>query len=119
MKQVTDLGAIEAAVDAIIAANPDKVAQALGQAFDARMVRRTGDETDRRQGQSASRQRAAEGETRHLNALRISRSNCAESRFEALQSLARERFGAFFFVSHKKIFEACLTLRAKALKPVR
>ncbi|QXX73575.1 Asp-tRNA(Asn)/Glu-tRNA(Gln) amidotransferase subunit GatB [Methylovirgula sp. HY1] len=28
MKQVTDLGAIEAAVDAIIAANPDKVAQA-------------------------------------------------------------------------------------------
>ncbi|MBD5634238.1 MAG: Asp-tRNA(Asn)/Glu-tRNA(Gln) amidotransferase GatCAB subunit B, partial [Candidatus Eremiobacteraeota bacterium] len=28
MKQVTDTGAIEAAVDAIIAANPDKVAQA-------------------------------------------------------------------------------------------
>ncbi len=31
MKQVTDLGAIEAAVDAIIAANPDKVAQALAK----------------------------------------------------------------------------------------
>ena len=28
MKQVTDLGAIESAVDDIIAANPDKVAQA-------------------------------------------------------------------------------------------
>ena len=28
MKQVTDTGAIEAAVDAMIAANPDKVAQA-------------------------------------------------------------------------------------------
>jgi aspartyl-tRNA(Asn)/glutamyl-tRNA(Gln) amidotransferase subunit B len=28
LKQVTDTGAIEAAVDAIIAANPDKVAQA-------------------------------------------------------------------------------------------
>ena len=28
MKQVTDTGAIEAAVDAIIAGNPDKVAQA-------------------------------------------------------------------------------------------
>jgi aspartyl-tRNA(Asn)/glutamyl-tRNA(Gln) amidotransferase subunit B len=28
MKQVTDTGAIEAAVDAIIAANPDKVEQA-------------------------------------------------------------------------------------------
>jgi aspartyl-tRNA(Asn)/glutamyl-tRNA(Gln) amidotransferase subunit B len=31
MKQVTDLGAIEAAVDQIIAANPDKVAQALAK----------------------------------------------------------------------------------------
>jgi aspartyl-tRNA(Asn)/glutamyl-tRNA(Gln) amidotransferase subunit B len=31
MKQVTDTGAIEAAVDAIIAANPDKVAQAKGK----------------------------------------------------------------------------------------
>ena len=31
MKQVTDTGAIEAAVDAIIAANPDKVAQALAK----------------------------------------------------------------------------------------
>ncbi|HEY5225290.1 MAG TPA: Asp-tRNA(Asn)/Glu-tRNA(Gln) amidotransferase GatCAB subunit B, partial [Methylovirgula sp.] len=31
MKQVTDLGAIETAVDAIIAANPDKVAQALAK----------------------------------------------------------------------------------------
>jgi aspartyl-tRNA(Asn)/glutamyl-tRNA(Gln) amidotransferase subunit B len=31
MKQVTDLGAIEAAVNAIIAANPDKVAQALAK----------------------------------------------------------------------------------------
>jgi aspartyl-tRNA(Asn)/glutamyl-tRNA(Gln) amidotransferase subunit B len=28
LKQVTDMGAIETAVDAIIAANPDKVAQA-------------------------------------------------------------------------------------------
>jgi aspartyl-tRNA(Asn)/glutamyl-tRNA(Gln) amidotransferase subunit B len=28
LKQVTDTGAIEAAVDAVIAANPDKVAQA-------------------------------------------------------------------------------------------
>ncbi len=32
MKQVTDLGAIEKVVDDIIAANPDKVAQAQGQA---------------------------------------------------------------------------------------
>ena len=31
MKQVTDLGAIEVAVDQIIADNPDKVAQALAK----------------------------------------------------------------------------------------
>ena len=31
MKQVTDTGAIEAAVDAIIAANPDKVAQVIAK----------------------------------------------------------------------------------------
>ena len=32
MKQVTDTGAIEKAVDEVIAANPDKVEQAQGQA---------------------------------------------------------------------------------------
>ena len=31
MRQVTDAGAIESAVDAIIAANPDKVAQAMAK----------------------------------------------------------------------------------------
>ena len=31
LKQVTDTGAIESAVDAIIAANPDKVAQAIAK----------------------------------------------------------------------------------------
>ena len=76
MKQVTDLGAIEAAVDAIIANNPDKVAQAqakpsmlgwfVGQVMKA----------DRRQGQSAGRQRPAEVETRHLMNFRITR-RCA------------------------------------------
>jgi aspartyl-tRNA(Asn)/glutamyl-tRNA(Gln) amidotransferase subunit B len=57
MKQVTDTGAIEKAVDEIIAANPDKVEQAkakptmlgwfVGQVMKA----------DRRQGQSAGRER--------------------------------------------------------------
>ena len=32
LRQVTDTGAIEAAVDAVVAANPEKVAQARGQA---------------------------------------------------------------------------------------
>ena len=67
MKQVTDTGAIEKAVDEIIAANPDKVEQAQGQADHARLVRRPGDEGDRRQGQSAGGERASESETRHLS----------------------------------------------------
>ncbi len=67
MKQVTDLGAIEKVVDDIIAANPDKVAQAKAEAATRRLVRRPGDEAVRRQGQSASGQRSAEGEARHLS----------------------------------------------------
>ncbi len=63
MKQVTDPGAIEKAVDEIIAANPDKVAQAKAKPAAARLVRRSGDEVIRRQGQSASGQRSPEGET--------------------------------------------------------
>ena len=68
MKQVTDTGAIEKVVDEIIAANPDKVAQAQGQAAAARLVRRPGDEGVRRQGQPAGGQRSAEGEARALTA---------------------------------------------------
>ena len=64
LKQVTDTGAIEKAVDEIIAANPDKVEQAQGEADAARLVRRPGDEGDRRQGQPAGGERAAEGEAR-------------------------------------------------------
>jgi aspartyl-tRNA(Asn)/glutamyl-tRNA(Gln) amidotransferase subunit B len=57
MKQVTDTGAIEKAVDEIIAANPDKVEQALAKPTLHRLVRRPGDEVDRRQGQSAGGER--------------------------------------------------------------
>ncbi len=64
LRQVTDTGAIEAAVDAVMAANPDKVAQARGQAVAGRLVRRPGDEGDRRQGQSAGGECAGEGEAR-------------------------------------------------------
>ena len=51
LKQVTDTGAIEKAVDEVIAANPDKVAAGAGQARHARLVRRPGHEGHRRQGQ--------------------------------------------------------------------
>ena len=72
MKQVTDTGAIEAAVDEIIAKNPDKVQQAkekptlpgwfVGQTMKA----------NRRQGQPVGRERIAEGEAR--NRIRLGRS---------------------------------------------
>ena len=65
LRQVTDTGAIEAAVDAVIAANPDKVAQARAKPSLGRMVRGPGDEGHRRQGQSAGGERAGEGEARH------------------------------------------------------
>ena len=70
MKQVTDLGAIEKVVDDIIAANPDKVAQAKAKPAADRLVRRPGHEVIRRQGQSASRQRAAQVQTRSLKSAR-------------------------------------------------
>ena len=60
LKQVTDTGAIEKAVDAVIAANPDKVADAKSNTEgDVWLVRRAGHESDRRQGQPSGYQRAA------------------------------------------------------------
>ena len=64
MKQVTDLSAIERVVDEIIA-TLDKVEQV--KASRARgLVRRSGDESVRRQGQSESRERSAQGQARPL-----------------------------------------------------
>ncbi len=65
MKQVTDTGAIEKAVDEIIAANPDQVDQGQSQADACRLVRRPGDEVDRWQGQSAGRAGSRQGQARH------------------------------------------------------
>ena len=66
MKQVTDMGAIEKVVDEIVAKNPDKVADAENQPEGARLVRRTGDEGLRRQGQPAVGERAAQEQARTL-----------------------------------------------------
>ncbi len=65
MKQVTDTGAIEKAIDAIIAANPDKVEQAKAKPtllgwFVGQTMKATG-----RQGQSAGRQRPPADEARN------------------------------------------------------
>ena len=64
MKQVTDTGAIEKAVDAVIAANPDKVEEVKTKPKLARMVRRSGDEVDRRKSKSRRRQRDPQDATR-------------------------------------------------------
>ena len=55
LKQVTDTGAIEKAVDAVDRRQPRQGRAGQGQARDARLVRRPGDESDRRQGQSRRR----------------------------------------------------------------
>ena len=64
LRQVTDTGEIEAAVDAVVAANPDKVAQALAKPSLAGWFVGPGDEGDGRQGQSAGGECAGEGEAR-------------------------------------------------------
>ena len=87
LKQVTDAGAIERAVDAIIAANPDKVAQAIAKPTLHRLVRRPGDEIDRRQGQSAGRQRHAEAQARDaVKANSMKRESC-----DSRDSISNER----------------------------
>ncbi len=63
LKQTSDTGAIDAAVDGVLAANADKVAEYKGrQGSPVRLLRRAGDEGDAGQGQSQDRQRSAEGE---------------------------------------------------------
>jgi aspartyl-tRNA(Asn)/glutamyl-tRNA(Gln) amidotransferase subunit B len=65
MKQVTDTGAIEKAVDEIIAANPGQGRAGKRQADHGWLVRRPGDEGDRRQGQPAGCQRPRQGQAGH------------------------------------------------------
>ncbi len=70
MKQVTDTGAIETAIDEIIAKNPDKVAQAKEKPT-CSVVRRPDHEGDRRQGEPRRGERAAEEQARdRVNATR-------------------------------------------------
>ena len=70
LRQVSDTGAIEAAVDAALAANPAQVAQYAHQPEGARLLCRPGHEGDRRQGQPRARQRdaAQEAERGTVNA---------------------------------------------------
>ena len=108
MKQVTDMGAIEKVVDEIIAKNPDKVARRENQSEGDRLVRRTGDEGLRRQGQPAGGERTAQEQARalmHCTRRRVERRRricpCASSKRFALtcrdasaQAPRRESVGA-------------------------
>ncbi len=64
MKQVTDTGAIEARGRRDHRRQPGQGRAGEGQAVDARLVRRSGDESFRRQGQPAGRERDPEEEAR-------------------------------------------------------
>ena len=66
MKQVTDLGAIEKVVDEIVAKQSRQGRRGQDQPEGDRLVRRTGDEGVRRQGQPAGGERAAEEQARTL-----------------------------------------------------
>jgi aspartyl-tRNA(Asn)/glutamyl-tRNA(Gln) amidotransferase subunit B len=61
MRQVTDTGAIEAAVDAVIAANPDQVEKATREPQARGLVRGAGDEGHGRQGEPEGGQRSGDG----------------------------------------------------------
>jgi hypothetical protein len=65
MRQVTDLGAIEAAVDQVIAANPGQGRPSPGQAGPRGMVRGAGDEVDGGQGEPPGSKRARAQKDRH------------------------------------------------------
>ena len=84
---MTDTGAIEAAVDAVVAANPDKAEQAKAKPgmlgwFVGQVMK-----SDRRQGQSAGRQRRVEDATRPSSSPRIDSLRFA--RFAANRSARR------------------------------
>ncbi len=68
LRQVTDTGAIDAAVDAVDRRQSRQGRAGQGEARHARLVRRPGDEGDGRQGQSAGGQRRVEDATRTLSA---------------------------------------------------
>ncbi len=65
LRQVTDTGAIDEAVDRILAANPDKVAEyQIGQGQAVRVLRWPDHEGDGREGQSGADQRNFEAKAR-------------------------------------------------------
>ena len=67
LKQITDTGAIEKAIDEVMAKNPGPARRLpLGQGQAVRLLRRPGHEGHRRQGQSRAAQRAAEEEAGRL-----------------------------------------------------
>ena len=88
LRQVTDAGAIERAVEAVDRRQSRQGRAGEGQARHARLVRRPGDESDRRQGQSASCQRRLESA---LGALEARAANRSRRLIRANRVAARSR----------------------------
>ena len=89
MKQVTDLGAIEKVVDEIVAANPDKAAEAKDEPKTRRLVRRAGDEGVRRQGQSAGGERSPQAQARRLRHGPFDADACSRDRSRVPDSIVQ------------------------------
>ena len=119
MKQVTDLGAIEKVVDEIVAKNPDKVARGQGQSEGDRLVRRSGDESLGRQGQSAGGERSAQEQARPLTAVHagrcvsvaMRRKVCARALETSSRATCRRRCDARRCASARR----CESLRTNSL----
>ena len=88
MKQVSDTGAIEAVVDAVIAANPDEVARYKDREHQGhRVLRRPVHEADARPGQPQGHQPASREEARRVSpAHRASQRNTPNTRARGLSS---------------------------------
>jgi len=98
LRQVTDTGAIEAAVDAALAATP--LRRAIRDKPEApRLLRRSGDEGDPGQSQPHPRQRAAEEEARRLTIVSLPgsagrrRAGCGNARRSPCRNRRRIRRG--------------------------
>lgn len=119
MKQVTDTGAIEKAVDEIIAANPDQAGKGQGEAVARRLVRRAGDEGDRRQGQSAGGAGPGKIQTRHRGVTMFFVRTASERDLEKVRALLAETWHATYdtFYGAEKVNE--LTAKWHSIEALR
>ena len=114
LRQVTDIGAIDSGGRRRARGQSRQGRTGEGEARDARLVRRTGDEGDRRQSQSAGRERRAEAATRHLvrrESIAVIRRFAASSACERASS-ARHRNRNATVCPKKNSIASCVRARS-------